>query len=379
MSAATSELIGHIYDCAIDPSLWPETLERVRAALGFTLATLSVQSMPTGKVLLNENSGIARPWAERVVDYGADIIALWGGLDTINAAPIETPLVLSQVNPSVADGSCRNRFHLEWHRPQGLSDSLTVGLIRDDTTLAAASLVRHDSQGPITAREIDAAALLAPHLRRAVTIGHLLEFHRIAASNFGDIVAGLRSPVMLVGEGLRLVHANAAGEALLTRGEPFSVKAGALQPSSSLVRAALDAAVLQAGRDESAMARRGLGIPAHGKDGEIHALHVLPLQPGRRWPGRMTSAAEAAIFVASTAMPVPEVGPMLAAMFDLTEAESRVFDLIAGGRTVAEAAEALGIGVSTVRTHLLRIFDKTGTHRQADLVRMANALTAPLQ
>jgi DNA-binding CsgD family transcriptional regulator len=56
-----------------------------------------------------------------------------------------------------------------------------------------------------------------------------------------------------------------------------------------------------------------------------------------------------------------------------------VFDLIAGGRTVAEAAGALGIGVSTVRTHLLRIFDKTGTHRQADLVRMASALAAPLQ
>jgi DNA-binding CsgD family transcriptional regulator len=378
MSATTSALIGHIYDCAIDPSLWPATLDKVRKALGFAHATLSVQAMPTGTVLLNENSGIPRLWAERVADYGADIIALWGGLATVNTAPIETPLVLSQINPSVADGSCNNRFHLEWHRPQGLIDTLSVGLIRDGTTLAAASLVRHDSEGPITPREIDAAALLAPHLRRAVTIGHLLEFHRIAASDFGEIVAGLRSPVLLVGETLHLVHANMAGEALLARGEPLGIKGGNLYASSPLVRAALEAAVSQADRDESAMARRGLGIPARGKNGDIYALHVLPLKRGRA-PGLLSPAAKAAIFVASTATPAGEVGSMFAAMFDLTEAESRVFDLIAAGRTVTEAANMLGVGVSTVRTHLLRIFDKTGTHRQADLVRIANALAAPLQ
>jgi DNA-binding CsgD family transcriptional regulator len=335
--------------------------------------------MPTGRVLLNETSGIPRPWAERVPDYGADIIALWGGYGFVTAAPIETPLVLSHINSSVADGSCSNRFHLEWHSPQGLHDTISVGLIRDDTTLAAASLVRHDDDGPITALEIEATALLAPHLRRAVTIGHLLDFHRIVASDFGEVIAGLRSPVLLVGEGLQLVHANAAGEALLTLGEPLGIKAGMLNPSSPLVRAALEAAVSQADRDESAMARRGLGVPAQGKNGDLYALHVLPLQHGRRGPGLLSPAAKAAIFVASTATPASEVGPMFAAMFDLTEAESRVFDLIAGGKSTAEAAGTLGVGVSTVRTHLLRIFDKTGTHRQADLMRMANALAAPLQ
>ena len=57
--------------------------------------------------------------------------------------------------------------------------------------------------------------------------------------------------------------------------------------------------------------------------------------------------------------------------------EARVFDLIARGLTPAEAAEKLGVGVSTVRTHLLHIFDKTGLRRQADLVRMAAGLALP--
>lgn len=39
---------------------------------------------------------------------------------------------------------------------------------------------------------------------------------------------------------------------------------------------------------------------------------------------------------------------------------------------------ALGIAVTTVRTHLLRLFEKTGTHRQVDLVALLASFTLPL-
>ena len=52
--------------------------------------------------------------------------------------------------------------------------------------------------------------------------------------------------------------------------------------------------------------------------------------------------------------------------------------MIAAGRTNAEAAQALGIRVSTVRTHVLRLFDKTRAHRQADLVALLASFSLPL-
>jgi DNA-binding CsgD family transcriptional regulator len=48
----------------------------------------------------------------------------------------------------------------------------------------------------------------------------------------------------------------------------------------------------------------------------------------------------------------------------------------AGG--VPDVANMLGISQATVKTHLQRIFDKTGTARQADLVKLIAGLAGPI-
>jgi DNA-binding CsgD family transcriptional regulator len=51
----------------------------------------------------------------------------------------------------------------------------------------------------------------------------------------------------------------------------------------------------------------------------------------------------------------------------LTEAEAAVAQRIARGEGLPVVAAALGVSPSTARTHLKHTFDKTGTHRQAEL------------
>ncbi len=62
-------------------------------------------------------------------------------------------------------------------------------------------------------------------------------------------------------------------------------------------------------------------------------------------------------------------------LFDLTEAESRLALALAQGQRIDDAAEELGITVSSARTYLKRIFSKTETDRQSELVRLV--LAAP--
>ena len=71
------------------------------------------------------------------------------------------------------------------------------------------------------------------------------------------------------------------------------------------------------------------------------------------------------------------IAPRVRRLFGLTDAEFRVMAALTLGQTVEQVAAAHGVRVSTVRAQVRSIFEKTGVHRQADLVRLALS-AAPL-
>jgi len=372
-----SDIVGSIYDCALDPDRWPATLARLRIVLGFAQATLSLQARPSGRVLLNVADGIPTEWLVRVPDYGADIIALWGGQATIENAPLEEPILLSDANRAVADGTSTNRFHVEWHGPQSLIDTMTIGLARENDSFATASFVRHADQGPVGAEERVTARLFAPHMRRAVIISRLLDATRLAALTFAATLESTNAPILIIDGAMHVLHANAAARRMLDARDVLSQRGGRLRMHDPLAESALAAAMRDSVGEQDAIGRRGLGVPFRDSRGAAGALHLLPLVQGSLRSSLVPGAA-AALFVSSAEARRGNVGAIVAPLFDLTPAEVRVFDLVASGQSVKEAASSLGISVGTMRTHLARLFEKTGTSRQSALVRMAASLSPPI-
>jgi DNA-binding CsgD family transcriptional regulator len=75
--------------------------------------------------------------------------------------------------------------------------------------------------------------------------------------------------------------------------------------------------------------------------------------------------------------PANRAGIPLSWMMDgygLTGAEARVALAASSGLTILEAANRLGVSQNTIKTHLRRIFAKTGTSRQSELTRLTAAL-----
>jgi DNA-binding CsgD family transcriptional regulator len=70
------------------------------------------------------------------------------------------------------------------------------------------------------------------------------------------------------------------------------------------------------------------------------------------------------------------VGAMLRRVYGLTSTEIDVALQIAAGRTPKEVAEATSATTNAVHLQLRRIFEKTGTHRQAGLVRLLERLSS---
>lgn len=67
-----------------------------------------------------------------------------------------------------------------------------------------------------------------------------------------------------------------------------------------------------------------------------------------------------------------------AAAYNLSAAQRVVAGRIVAGLALPEIAEAMGVTVSTVRTHLDRIFEKVGVRNQTALVRVLLSAAAPL-
>ncbi len=59
--------------------------------------------------------------------------------------------------------------------------------------------------------------------------------------------------------------------------------------------------------------------------------------------------------------------------FGLTPAELRLVEEMCSGKTLDECAASIGSAKNTLRAHLRSIFAKTDTHRQAELIRLANS------
>ena len=162
----------------------------------------------------------------------------------------------------------------------------------------------------------------------------------------------------------RFLHANDAGERLLSSGTLVTGTAGRLSTSDRGVAAQMERAISIATDRERRRASRFMLTDR--QSGSATDVDLLPIGPETSF----NSFGRPAVLVRFSPAPTADRTQALMERFGLTAAErSLTLDLVAG-KSLKETAEARGISVNTARCHLGRIFDKTGARRQAELVRL---------
>jgi DNA-binding CsgD family transcriptional regulator len=120
-----------------------------------------------------------------------------------------------------------------------------------------------------------------------------------------------------------------------------------------------------------------MALPLSVVDGRHYVAHLLPLASGAR--GSDTSCPAVAAVLVHRAVVATHCPPeVIAELYHLTHSELRVLLAIVEVGGVAETAQALGVAEATVKTHLHRLFGKTGAARQADLVKLVAGFSNPL-
>jgi DNA-binding CsgD family transcriptional regulator len=119
---------------------------------------------------------------------------------------------------------------------------------------------------------------------------------------------------------------------------------------------------------------RGVAVPLTESAQDRWFAHVLPLTSGRRQQTGNDNHAVAAVFIRKN--PPTELSPLegFARLHGLTGSEIRVAEAVLRVSGNEAIADALGISRVTVRTHLNRIYRKTGAKSHSDLVKLITGL-----
>ena len=124
--------------------------------------------------------------------------------------------------------------------------------------------------------------------------------------------------------------------------------------------------------------RAGRKIPLMSHDGSYYVAHVIALPSLLREGAAERTSAVGALFIWKAELDGRSCAGLIDRAFELTPAELRVMQSIVEVGGVPETAVARGIAETTVKTHLHRVFAKTGVSRQADLVKLAAGFSNPV-
>ena len=278
-----SSLIGSIYDCAIDPDLWPKTMGQICAELGGYSAGIFVLDFEanepgTAGDRLVRDFGPPSDWDRKLADVFGSLKQIHRPFLGRRAPQLDEPILLPR-DSGVAAAHFNEPAHRQWAEPQGIHQVMEAVALAEPRRLGLFSVTRQVTKGEFTDGDIALLRRLAPHIRRAITISDLLDIKRLETQALKAALDGLATGVVIVGEDARILHANESATGIMAGTGALSERRGHLTCSQPRQSRELLGAIEKARGDEATLGGQGIGIALSGAEGPVVAT-VLPLARG---------------------------------------------------------------------------------------------------
>jgi len=369
-----ARVTGEIYDASLDPERWPNVLEASCTFLRGMAASLGAFDFQRADL------NLMKLW-------GYDPAALQIFMERymrnhpLIPASMRTKIgdVLSIDDAMPYEEFVETALYREFYRPLGVVDAIQATLDKSATGMAMFYVVRHEQVGRVDEMMRRRTALLLPHFRRAMLIGKSVQLQKVEMAALADVLDGLAAAMFLLDARGTIVRTNASGNAMLAKGEAVRAVGNRLIINQPSREHALTDICMAAEEGDAKLGLKGIAVPFDSPYGKSYVANVLPLTSGTRRSAGAKYSAVAAVFVEEAGRPGQLPYDMIADHFRLTPAELRVLFGIVEIGGVPDVASALGISQPTVRTHLQHVFEKTGTKRQAELVKLLQGYMTPLR
>ncbi len=352
-----ARLIDLIYEAAVDARAWAAAIMAIGAAISAPAMSLEIID-PDGK----KPPFLVAPRTDP--DWRRAFLERWATSNLIRERGLVVPegevyQVENLISRSEFD---RSPFYNEFWAPQRMNFALFANAAKGNSAVAGVGFYRSSDEGRFGLEDERLLGALAPHLQRAVALNIRLGCLEMERDGAAEMLNRCEHGALLVDADAHILFANAAAEALLRDGKGLRAKDGRLAACVPTKTSALRS-MIAGGKDG---VPGGLLTLPRADRGSL-ALLILPLRAETAW---LTQRPAAIVFVKDPEASTLPSRDEIRLLFGLTPAQASLAREILHGDGVQAAAERLGISRATARTHLLEVFQKTGTSRQAELVRV---------
>lgn len=360
-----SDIVGGLYAAAVEPGGLEKVLGLIASAAEVASVSL-IETRRDGRKSIAVASG-----------FDAGLIAAYNShfhaCDRLFGTSADAPVVFASGGPDAVWPDFRDsELFAGWVAPNRIVDIgfVTVGgpgEARRSLVLAARSGDRTFGGGT----QLALLALLGPHVERMSRFAGQVRRLERRCDGFLETLERLPYGVILLDRRGHVAHATRRAVEMVAGDPALRLSAQGLRAEDGEVdrrlRAAIGAAVAAADRMWRDIGTTALRIPRR----ETACPLLAQVMPFRGEIAASVLGEDAAmVLICDPARRAHGRGAVLGEVFDLTRAEQDVASRVVEGQGLAVVAADLGVSVSTIRTHLHRIFDKTGTRRQAELGRL---------
>jgi DNA-binding CsgD family transcriptional regulator len=355
-----SGLLASLYAAPLQPEKWQEFFDHLSRLTKLSIGTLSAIDGERSPVVL-AGGGFAFN-LEAVRQYNE----YYSELDPF-AAPffqVQQPAVLNGEQLLAHDRMVKTEFY-DGLLSKNQMEFLTVMAI--DHASAGKSFMtlwRRSNDGPMDTDSVMLLNMLLPHAQTALKMRGELRIARLHSQLNDLVLEGFGLAALVVSRNGAVLHMNSLAKRLIEDRDSLLIKQGVLSTMSSDSNQRLWRLIDKASKTEGT---GGAMTISNSHRSQSLNMSVLPLPEN----SRASFAMRAVLILINTpsSCSLSRDG-ILRELYAFTPTEARLARLLINGYELKSAAEKMRITRETARFHMKRIFAKSGTHSQSELIRL---------
>lgn len=368
-------LASLLLDTVIDPTRCGHALRELCHALKASAGQLTLLARADGRIIMTHAFGLSASAKRAFLAMARENLVQ---SDPRLRAALRRPNRPHLGHKLIPDSTLhRSEFYKSFLKSSGLEHALVLPIVLENNgAVLVLSLMRASDHSQFNELDVKRLRGLVPHLQRIAEVALKQQRKDDEVAVLSTLFDRLAVAVVVVGRKGHVLYENAAAAALIRRQPGLRRIDGRLSHSSPQHAAELAAAIELHSGDMPAAKPHHLLLP-HGDNGALLHAAFSQLSGTREASDGASRESYVAISLVDPKRTYEPDEATLQVSFGLTVAEASILKLLAEGVSINRIAAMRGSALGTVRTQIGAILSKTGTHRQADLIRLA-LTAAPL-